>query len=79
MQGLDTTTLDIISDEQLLAKQKTPLFLYHGTEDPTINIKNSELTYEYLRSEIYTGKYRSNLEYNSEEGLEHTLSGDEFD
>jgi len=33
------------------------MFLYHGQADPLLPLHNSELTYEYLKENIYNNEF----------------------
>jgi predicted esterase len=53
-------------------KKKTPIFLYHGTDDPMIQHEHAKMTYGLL------DKHGLNYKLTSEKGLEHSLSMDEI-
>lgn len=57
--------------------RQTPLFLYHGESDSTLLFKNAEASYQYMFKNIYNGEHSKNLQYKSEKGLGHSLSGPE--
>jgi len=50
------------------SKGKTPVFLYNCTDDNNVSTKSAKITYELLKSEIYTGQYASNFELICESG-----------
>ena len=52
------------------------MLLYHGQSDPTLHYQNVQMTYEYLRKEIYKDDYQYNYEYYDEGKLIHSLSDD---
>jgi predicted esterase len=52
-------------------KRKTPIFLYHGTEDPMILHSHALMSYGLL------DQHKLNYSLTSEKGLEHSLSMDE--
>ena len=47
--------------------------LYHGISDELLLFKNAELSYKFLFE-----AFKDNLQYQTEEGLGHTLSPDGF-
>ena len=54
-------------------RKDTPMFLYHGKSDAVLPLKATEVTYAYLKDEVYAGS--DNLKYETEGGLAHSLSG----
>lgn len=59
-------------DFDLDLKRKTPVFLYHGQNDPIINIKTAQLSYSKL------DQYGIDYNLTVENGLEHSISIDEI-
>ena len=53
-------------------RKDTPMFMYNGEEDTVIPIKTTELTFAYLKDEVYGGS--DNLNYQSEAGMAHEIS-----
>ena len=67
LSGMHAYSLDL-SEDQLIEKRKTPLFLYHGVRDPMVPWQNAKLTYlEFDRLGL-------NYDLRSEADLEHSLS-----
>ena len=59
-------------DFDLDLKRKTPVFLYHGQDDPMIDIHTAQLSYGLL------DKYGIKYNLTVEKGLEHSISLDEI-
>ena len=53
-------------------RKDTPMFLYHGKNDQILPLKATEVTYAYLKDEVYAGSDK--LDYATEGGLAHSLS-----
>jgi predicted esterase len=60
------------------AIRKTPLFVYHGAEDDRLTLKDTEMTFSYLKNEVYSGEYKQNLSFTAEQSLGHAVSEKEF-
>ena len=74
-QALDKklTNIDIVN------VQKTPLFKYHGKSDNMVPLKMAEKSMKFLTSKIYTGDYKKNYTFITEDGLKHFISPKETD
>ena len=53
-------------------RKDTPVFLYHGKSDQVLPLKATDITYAYLKNEVFAGS--DNLDYETEGGLGHGLS-----
>ena len=53
-------------------RKDTPMFMYNGEEDTVIPFKTTELTFAYLKDEVYVGS--DNLNCQSEAGMAHEIS-----
>jgi len=76
MQALDLKNVPKPESEEALEKMRrsTPMFLYHGKDDPVLPFKAADKTYEFLRQEIYDGVNKDTFKYTSENNLAHSLS-----
>ena len=63
----------------MMAKRKTPMFLYHGGKDDLHPLKHVNMTYEELANEIYPGKWETYMNYYTETNLDHALSDKEIE
>lgn len=66
MSAIDWDKIDIPS------KQKTPLFLYHGLDDPVVPIELAKHTYKQLSD------HNLDFQFTQEQGLSHSLSMQEI-
>ena len=58
--------------------KQIPMFLYHGTDDNVLSLEDTELSYAILKEKIYIGDHEKNLEFHSEEGLQHKINTPEL-
>ena len=56
------------NDIDIVLKQRTKMFLYHGEDDPTIPLAGAEFSYEEFK------QHGLNYTLTTEPGLEHTVS-----
>ena len=64
---------EILTAEKVAIQKKIPVFLYHGLSDDLLPINNVLLSYQYLNE-----TFESNLTFNTEKGLGHSISPKEL-
>lgn len=48
------------------------MFLYHGNEDPVLQLDAARATYEYLHKNVYQDN--SNYHFTVEDGIKHVMT-----
>lgn len=66
---LETDYMDL-SNTALKAQSETPMLLYNGVTDATLNITQAQSSFWIFENYVYS-RNPSNLEIRSEEGLGH--------
>jgi len=42
----------------LWIRKAIPLYIYHGRDDDVVPVKNAELSYQYIKNDIYGDEFK---------------------